>query len=131
MLYLILTLLCSSGIGGSGKGHSQLALSVGVKYYISVRALTGAGTVLESTSDGFVVDVTPPVATITSVGNVLLNTSAAVSVVYQEETDLFTATWDVNDPVSKVTDMWLRQGTYPGMELCNCPNCYASVQDKN
>ena len=106
-----------SGIGGSGKGHGQLALLDSMKYYISVRALTGAGSVLESSSDGVVVDVTPPAVVIRSVGTVPLNSSGGASVVYRGDTDWVTATWYTSDPQSGVGDMWLHQGTYPGMAV--------------
>jgi len=93
-----------------------VALSAGIKYYTTVRALTGAGSVLESVSDGFLVDVTPPVPVIKSTGGVALNLTdrATTSTIYQKEVDSFTAAWVVNDPESGVSDVWFRLGTYPG-----------------
>ena len=105
-----------TGVGGSGKGQGQVALSAGVKYYTTVRALTGAGAVLESVSDGFLVDVTAPVPVVKSTGGVALNLTAraATSTIYQKEVDSFTAAWDVSDPESGVSDVWFHLGTYPG-----------------
>ena len=100
-----------AGISGSGKGQSQLTLSAGVQYYTSVRAVTGAGHVLESTSDGFMVDSTPPQIAVTSVGAEAANTTR---VLYQRETDLYRAGWSVDDPSSGVAGVWLRLGTYRG-----------------
>ena len=44
-------------------------LSAGVKCYTTGRPVTGAGGVLESASDGFLVDVTAPARVIKSVGS--------------------------------------------------------------
>ncbi|XP_019642103.1 PREDICTED: uncharacterized protein LOC109483513 [Branchiostoma belcheri] len=48
------------GIGSEGHAQALLPLQPGQLYYTTVRAITGAGNVLESASDGFTVDVTPP-----------------------------------------------------------------------
>ena len=122
MLKIVTQNLCNlmwnlcTGVGGSGKGQGQVALSAGIKYYTTVRALTGAGSVLESVSDGFLVDVTAPVPVIKSTGGVALNLTdrATTSTIYQKEVDSFTAAWVVNDPESGVSDVWFRLGTYPG-----------------
>jgi len=102
---------CLAGISGRGKGQSQLTLSAGVKYYTSVRAITGAGHVLESTADGFSVDATSPVMTVTSVGATAANTT---TVLYQKDKDSYTAAWAVDDPGSGVTGVTLTLGSYPG-----------------
>ena len=103
---------------GSGKGHSQLPLSAAVKYYTTVRAVTGAGNVLESASDGILVDVTAPVAEIPSLGGKTLNRTHArtgsTEALYQKETDSYTVGWHVDDRESGVNDVWFRVGTYPG-----------------
>ena len=49
-----------AGVPGDGKAQAQVELSHGTSYFSSVRAITGSGEVLESTSDGFKVDQTPP-----------------------------------------------------------------------
>ncbi|KAK2165039.1 hypothetical protein NP493_1368g00012 [Ridgeia piscesae] len=106
------------GIGGSGKGQGQLPLSAAVKYYTTVRAVTGAGNVLESASDGILVDVTAPVAGITSLGGKTLNRTDArtesTEVLYQKEADSYTVGWDVDDRESGVSGVWFRMGTYLG-----------------
>ncbi|KAI0241220.1 hypothetical protein LSAT2_032838 [Lamellibrachia satsuma] len=104
------------GVGSNGKGQGQVALSAGVKYYTTVRAVTGAGGVLESASDGFLVDVTAPVPAIKSVGGRAFNLTDVVTttaVLYQKEVDSFNAAWDVNDPESGITNVWFHLGTYP------------------
>ena len=119
-----------SGVGGSGKCHSQMALAAGVTYYTTVRALTGAGNVLEATSDGFEVDVTPPTVSISSVADTQTNASAVehthpLSVLYQDYPYSLTASWDVKDTDSGTRDVWFRIGTYPGEANCVC--CHAVV----
>ena len=82
--------------------------------------MTGAGGVLESASDGFLVDVTAPDPVIKYVGGLALNlTDVDEAVLYQKEADSFTAAWDVNDPESGVTNVWFHLGTYPGREMCS------------
>ena len=90
-----------------------------MKYYTTVRAVTGAGHVLESAADGTLVDVTAPAAEITSVGGKTLNRTDARTVstvvLYQKEADSYTVGWDVDDRESGVSGVWFRVGTYPGM----------------
>ena len=108
---------CVAGIVGSGKGQSQLVLSAGESYYTSVRAVTGAGGILESTSDGFVVDVTAPSVVVTSVAATTFNTTDSQAVVlYQKESESYTAAWQVNDQESGIADVWFHLGTYPGRQ---------------
>ena len=48
------------GITSSGYAQSTLPLQPESTYYTTVRGITNAGNVIEATTDGFVVDVTPP-----------------------------------------------------------------------
>ena len=82
------------------------------RYYTSVRAITRVGNVLESHSDGFVVDTTAPSLTITSVGGEPLNSS--VDVMYWIEPEYFSAAWEAGDTESGIGDVWYHMGTYPG-----------------
>jgi len=106
------------GIGSSGKGQSQLHLEAAVTYYTTVRAVTGAGHVLESATDGTLVDVTAPVAEITSLGGQTLNRTDArtvsTEVLYQKEADAYTLGWHVDDRESGVSGVWFRVGTTLG-----------------
>ncbi|XP_006813393.2 uncharacterized protein LOC100378058, partial [Saccoglossus kowalevskii] len=56
------------GLSGSGKAQMPLELDSSMTYFTTVRAITGAGNVLDSVSDGFTVDLTSPVITIDSLG---------------------------------------------------------------
>ena len=73
---------------------------------------------LESASDGILVDVTAPVAEITSVGGKTLNRTDArtgsTEVLYQKDADSYTVGWDVDDRQSGVSDVWFRVGTHLG-----------------
>ena len=61
LAYIPLTLFCiSKGLAGHGKAQSPLPLNHGDMYYSTIRAITGAGDVLEAITDGFTVDLTPP-----------------------------------------------------------------------
>jgi len=48
------------GITSSGYAQANLELKSSVTYYTTVRAITNVGSVLESVSDGFTVDTSPP-----------------------------------------------------------------------
>ena len=45
----------------------MLGLVTGTRYYVTVRAVTGAGNLLESSSNGVMLDLTAPVAYFTQV----------------------------------------------------------------
>lgn len=58
---------------GDGTGHAQLPVGglgdlTNRKLYVSVRGVTGCGNVLESTSDGFVIDTTHPSVRVVATG---------------------------------------------------------------
>ncbi|XP_077992165.1 uncharacterized protein LOC144446291 [Glandiceps talaboti] len=105
------------GLSGSGKAQSLLPLEGGVTYFASVRAITGVGNVLDSTSDGFTVDVTSPVITIDSLGVIVENTTTSLDVSsshYQESVDSLTAEWTITEDESQVVYSSFSYGTIPG-----------------
>ena len=73
---------------------------------------------LESTSDGFVVDTTMPSLAITSIGGEPLNTS--IDTLYWREAEYFSADWATKDPESGINDVWYQMGTYPGRKNGVC-----------
>lgn len=90
--------------------------------YTTVRAITGCGGILESSSDGFVIDSSPPeVAFIAVAANAVeLGTASETEDVvhehqpYQTE-QLLSATWRAADPESGIEDERLvKIGSYPG-----------------
>ncbi|XP_070573688.1 uncharacterized protein [Ptychodera flava] len=105
------------GLSGSGKAQSPLTLEGGTTYYSSVRAITGAGDVLDSVSDGFTVDLTAPVITINSLGvfsnnaNVTLDVNSAH---YQESVDSLSAEWSIIDEESTIQNSSFSYGSFPG-----------------
>jgi hypothetical protein len=56
-------LLCVAGVAKSGCGQAVISLIPNTAYYVTVRAVTNAGNVLQTVTDGVTVDVTPPTIT--------------------------------------------------------------------
>ncbi|XP_035668230.1 uncharacterized protein LOC118410564 [Branchiostoma floridae] len=108
------------GISSHGKAQSLIPLSPGVQYYATVRAITGAGNVLDFATDGFTVDITPPVIQIDSVGVQIGNTSIGQDWVrpqYQKSADSLSARWQVIEKKDTVAYSAFCFGSYPG--ACN------------
>ena len=103
----------NTGIGHEGKGQSILPLKHNIKYYTNIRAITGSGSILSSTSSGFLVDTTEPIVEIISVGSDPVNMSNG-DVVYQRDTEVYFASWAVTEDESDVSAVTLQSGTYPG-----------------
>ena len=90
--------------------------------YTTVRAITGCGNILESSSDGFVIDSSPPEVAFTAVGVNAIELGLASETEdivhehqpYQTE-QLLSATWTAADPESGIQDERLvKIGSYPG-----------------
>ena len=90
--------------------------------YITVRGITGCGRVLESTSNGFVIDPTPPSLEIIGTGNraierAQLNGDLGAPVNHEEYQTVagFSSIWTASDDESGIpNDVSVRVGTYPG-----------------
>ena len=52
------------GLTSSGHAHATLPLKPETNYYTAVRGITNGGNVVQSVSDGFMVDTSPPLITI-------------------------------------------------------------------
>jgi len=87
-----------------------------------VRAITGCGNILESNSDGFIIDSTPPEVAFIAVGANAVELGRASETdnivpehqAYQTE-QLLSATWTANDAESGVqTERLVKIGSYPG-----------------
>ena len=48
------------GVATSGLGQAVVPLSPGVTYYTTVRAVTNGGNILQTVTDGFTPDTSPP-----------------------------------------------------------------------
>ena len=92
-----------------------LPLKSSTKYYVTVRGITGAGNILESCSNGVVVDVTPPAIQISKVG--MEETFPSGQVVFQHETDSVTASWNSTDPENSISSTVVMLGSYPGTQI--------------
>ena len=98
-----------------------MPLETGTTYYSNIRAITGAGNVLDSTSNGFVVDRTAPSLTILTMGDSQLNQSNPTSsVIYQKDSNMLVASWDATEPESEVVSMAVTIGTSPGRLITPC-----------
>ncbi|XP_022102001.1 uncharacterized protein LOC110985344 [Acanthaster planci] len=105
------------GLAGKGKAQSPLPLQHGMTYYSTLRAITNGDNVLESTSNGFTVDITPPEIMITDLGqydaSVDLSLEGGIAL-YQPNTDSIDGTWEVSDEESGITATYFSMGQYPG-----------------
>ena len=85
-----------------------MALEHGHHYYTNVRAITGAGSVLDSVSSGFTIDVTEPKVTFTT------HNSSQEGVIYQKDTYSLVSSWDITDNESDVQHVAISAGTASG-----------------
>ncbi|XP_048250793.1 uncharacterized protein LOC124111176 [Haliotis rufescens] len=106
-----------SNVPGSlshGFGQAVLPLVPGISYYTTIRGITNAGNILESTSDGIVVDQTPPAINFESFGSESNKSLLMPStLLYQTEVDSMATSWRVADSESPVKKMFFSVGTYP------------------
>ena len=90
--------------------------------YTTVRAITGCGGILESSSDGFVIDSSPPEVAFIAVGAnaIELGTASKTGdVVYEHQPyqteQLVSAVWTATDAESNIqTERVVKMGSYPG-----------------
>lgn len=107
---------CYIGVGSAGVGQAIVSLTHGQSYYTNVRAITGAGNVLDSGSNGFTLDVSPPEVYIDGIGIVSVNdTEDAVNLraTYQTSESMAGA-WTIVDEESEVVTSTFFVGSYPG-----------------
>ncbi|XP_033637389.1 uncharacterized protein LOC117298318 isoform X2 [Asterias rubens] len=104
------------GLAGQGKAQSPLPLQHGVTYYSTVRAITNGDSVLETVSNGFTVDVTPPNINITDFGQYDTTVDLGFGGVklYQFTDDFIDAKWNVEDSESNLIATYFSVGQYAG-----------------
>lgn len=81
-----------------------------------MRAITGAGNVLDSGSNGFTLDVSPPEVYIDGIGIVSVNESGdpvTLKATYQTSESM-AASWTVQEEESEVVTSTFFVGSYPG-----------------
>ena len=103
----------SEGVGSGGFGQAIVPLAHGLQYFASVRAVTGAGNVLDSGSSGVTVDVTPPEIFVKSLGHSSDNDTGLPDAVYQTSEPM-SASWATEDHESEVVTSTFYAGSYPG-----------------
>ena len=88
------------------------------KLYISFRGITGCGDILESTSNGFTIDTTPPSVSILATGPYAIENSqfgkTSLSHQVYQTTKTFSSVWTVNNSNGNIVDTKVSIGTYPG-----------------
>ena len=103
-------------MGGTGKQQLLTPLSPGSKVYVTVRAHTGVGNILEASTDGVVPDISSPSLSLQSVQGYELPTPMESSVprpLYVRSADPYTAAWDVGDMESLVAGTSVSLGSVP------------------
>ena len=95
-------------LGGSGTIHMPLDMVPGVKYRVTVRAVTGGGDVLTTTSDGQFVDVSPP-----NISDFVLDAATPLGLWFTAAATTGAA-WRAADNESGVQTTLVAWGSYPG-----------------
>ncbi|XP_071123199.1 uncharacterized protein [Mytilus edulis] len=103
------------GVTSAGFAHTTVQLKPNLTYYTTVRGITNVGNVLESVSDGFTVDWSPPTVVMDRLTDKTSSEKniAAGSTMYQKTQDTLSAMWHYNDTESNVKRAWFSVGTYP------------------
>ena len=102
--------------------HEIVALEQGRTYYATVRAITGDGSALDSSTDGFTVDSSPPQASLSVL-------AAAADVNYADADVVYTPAPGVQlqpgmeDSESGIAETWLSVGSYRGTVLLHLKAC--------
>ncbi|XP_078575736.1 uncharacterized protein LOC144861641 [Branchiostoma floridae x Branchiostoma japonicum] len=107
----------TEGISEEGHAQALLPLHPGQLYYTTVRAITGTGNILESSSDGFTVDVTPPQVDFLGFGVTSEDeeyTFGPDVSRYQLSADYITAEWEYREEESDVVFASFAYGTFHG-----------------
>ncbi len=109
---------------GDGSGHAQLPLPglrelTNQRLYVTVRGVSDCGEILESTSDGFVIDHTPPSLEILATGPQAIehaqSEGGVVDHVTYQTTDTYSSIWNSQDDESgSGDDIIVQVGTFPG-----------------
>ena len=81
--------------------------------FITVRGITGCGDILESTSNGFVIDASPPAIDILQTGQKAVENITSDSIYQNEQT--FSSTWTVSEESGEaISHVTATVGSYPG-----------------
>lgn len=86
----------------------NLTLSHGKKYYITVRAQNAKGDTIMSSSDGIIVDRTPPIGK-----SVQIEPSSGKETLFLTSPSAPVITWSMDDPESGMSDFFVDIGSFP------------------
>jgi len=86
----------------------NLTLTHGTKYYVAVKAHNTRGDTVISSSDGVVVDRTPPVAK-----SIHISPSTGQETVFLTSPSAPVVTWSIDDPESGISHFLVRVGSFP------------------
>jgi len=95
-------------VAHNGVALASLDLTPGTKYYVKVRAETGCGALLESSSDAFTVDLNPPTIPVLTAGQATREWPS-----FQTDKALVFAQWQASDPQTGVASLEYRVGDRP------------------
>ena len=106
---------------GDGSGHAQLPVAglkdVNHRLYTTVRGITGCGNILESTSNGFIIDTSPPSLEVIGTGSQAIERAQYSTNTHEsyQSVDLYSSIWSAHDLQSGVPgDVMVKIGTFPG-----------------
>ncbi|XP_070573748.1 uncharacterized protein [Ptychodera flava] len=109
------------GISSLGAAQSLLSLVHGKQYFATIRAITGAGNVLDSSSDGFTVDVTAPQISIDNFDGRNESDLALDSTKYQKSEHTIESSWTISEEESEILHTEFCYGSFPGSsDIFNC-----------
>lgn len=97
-------------------GQVIIPLTHSKHYYANIRAVTGAGNILDSGSNGFTLDLSSPEIHLGTIMGIDLN-ETATNVIYQTS-DSMSASWKITEEESEVKTSTLFLGDYPGILKC-------------
>ena len=86
----------------------NLTLTHGSAYYVTIRAANSRGETVESTSDGVVVDRTPPIVT-----SIQLSPTKGKEILYLSSQAAPVVTWSASDPESGILHFFIEVGSFP------------------
>ena len=89
----------------------NLTLNHGSAYYVTVRAANSRGETVESTSDGVVVDRTPPTVT-----SILISPTSGKEILYLSSQAAPVVTWSADEPESAILHFFIAVGSFPFQE---------------
>ncbi|XP_052806221.1 uncharacterized protein LOC128235438 [Mya arenaria] len=120
------------GIGNEGQAQVTVDIEPKKTYFTTLRAITNAGNILQTKTDGFIVDTTPPNINILTLSSQSLESGKSA---FQIDETALTGTWSYHDSeihdannVDNILHTTFSIGTYPfATDVANIKNLNASV----